>query len=97
MTNDEASTTITIEARDLDTDERSKTVLDSSVPKEPGRQRAHLIDAVAGVHPGARIRSFADGAATFMDRDHLVVAWYGRLPKRRAENADSSQEALFAR
>lgn len=90
------TTIITIEARDLDSDERSRTVLERVVPHEPARQRAALIAEVARVHPTARIRSFADGTATFLDRQHLVVAWYERLPGRRSADGARPQESLFA-
>ncbi|MGI8659579.1 MAG: hypothetical protein ACR2LH_00840 [Thermoleophilaceae bacterium] len=93
------TTTITVEARDLDTDERSRTVLEGAAPRAPAQQRAELIAEVTRLHPTARIRSFASGVATFLDRQHLVVAWYERLPRgRRTEEAEQAppQESLFA-
>lgn len=90
------TTTITVEARDLDTDERSRTVLEGVAPREPARQRTELIAEVTRLHPTARIRSFASGVATFLDRQHLVVAWYERLPRGRRTEEASQQESLFA-
>lgn len=89
-------TTIIITARDLDTDERSTLELEAEASGEPAAQRTALVAAVRGVHPGARIRSFADGAATFLDRQHLVVASYSRLPRRsRRSVTEDGQESLF--
>jgi len=52
---------------------------------------------VAAHHPGARLRSFADGAASFLGRQHLVVATYDPKPKgRKPSTAASPQEGLFA-
>jgi hypothetical protein len=36
------------------------------------------VELVGRLHPTARPRSYADGAATFLDRDHLIVAFYER-------------------
>lgn len=89
-------TTITITARDLDTDDRTTLEIEVDVSPEPGDQRAGLVQAVRAAHPEARIRSFADGAATFLDRQHLVVASYEALPKRgERRRGSSSQESLF--
>lgn len=90
------TTTITVEARDLDTDERSRTVLEGIAPHDPAQQRADLIAEVTRLHPTARIRSFASGVATFLDRQHLVVAWYERLPRGRRTEEAAPQESLFA-
>jgi len=89
-------TTITITARDLDTDDRTTHEVEADVSPEPGDQRAGLVRAVRAVHPEARIRSFADGAATFLDRQHLVVASHEALPKRgESQRRSSAQESLF--
>lgn len=93
-------TTLTIEARDLDTDERARTALEVVVPVDPAKQRAALVDAVAQDFPDATLRSFANGAATFLDRQHLIVAAYVDTPPKRARAletvADDSQDPLFA-
>lgn len=45
-------------------------------PDDESQERARLLELVEGLHPGADHRSYADGAATFLDRDHLIVAFY---------------------
>ena len=51
------------------------------------------------------MRSFADGAATFLDRQHLIVAFYADLPAETKHPAETNhtkrvcgaaQERLFA-
>ena len=88
--------TITITARDLDTDERSVIEVETSPPTGLAEQRTALMGAVRNLRPSDRMRSFANGAATFIDRQHLVVAVYSRLPKGTS-NADSAveQASLF--
>jgi hypothetical protein len=65
-----------VEARDLDTDARVRRELDVDAPTDQAGQRAQLAAAVARLHPEARIRSFGNGAASFLDSSHLVVAHY---------------------
>jgi hypothetical protein len=104
MPNDAAqsppATTLTIEARDLDTDAREQTVLDAVPPRDPSGQRTALVEAVRSLFPGAKFRSFANGAATFLDAQHLIVASYADVPKagrRASANAsDEKQSPLFA-
>ena len=94
-----ATTTLTIEARDLDTDARERTVLDAVPPADPRRQRVALAEAVQRLFPRARLRSFANGAATFLDAQHLIVASYAQLPRansRRAMAENGDQKPLFA-
>jgi hypothetical protein len=92
-------TQVIIEARDLDTDARDESL---SIPVEPpqteAEQRNQLRNLVAEHYPTARIRSFADGAATFLDRQQLIVASYRpRLKARRASTASlQGQDELFA-
>ena len=90
------TTTIKITARDLDTDARTVIEVEAGVPSDPAQQRTGLIGAVSSLHPEARIRSFADGAATFIDRQHLLVASYTNLPKQRPKpDAKRDQGRLF--
>lgn len=95
-----ASIEVLVEARDLDTDERSVTRFDIARPSGTDSERRELERLVASVHPNAKIRSFAGGAATFVDRQHLVVAHYaqrpgsGRLRERLVDGSD--QNVLFA-
>jgi hypothetical protein len=97
---DPNNTTVIIETRDLDTDERGRTSLEVKVPGDKAEQRAMLAAAVADRFPDARFRSFADGAATFLDRQHLIVACFaktnGRPAKRVKQQSATPQETLFA-
>jgi len=96
---DGARATLVVEARDLDTDERSRATFVVPATSNPADQRAQLVEATEAVHPYAKMRSFADGAATFLDRQHLIVAFYTdplgatRLAARASRGA---QERLFA-
>lgn len=96
----DCSATLTIESRDLDTDAREQSVINVVPPVEPGAQRAALAEAVAGLFPRARLRSFSNGAATFLDAQHLIVASYSELPKANRRDsgdaAEKQQKALFA-
>jgi hypothetical protein len=74
--------TLVVEARDLDTDERSVVTFEVSMPADEAGQRAQMCDRVSQVHPDARIRSFGGGAASFLDSRRLVVAHY--VPSRSA-------------
>lgn len=76
--------TVKVTERDLDSDDRRISEREVQAPDSPAEQRNGLIAAVHAVRPDARIRSFADGAATFIDRQHLVIASYAKLPKHRA-------------
>lgn len=44
---------------------------------DPAGQRSQLIDVVMASHPRARVKSFADGVASFLDGAKLIVARYG--------------------
>jgi len=93
-------TVLTIEARDLDTDAREQSVSNVVAPIDPGAQRAALAEAVGRLFPRARLRSFSNGAATFLDTQHLIVASYSELPQaNRREPGDAperQQTPLFA-
>jgi hypothetical protein len=94
-----ASATLVVEARDLDTDERSRATFAVPAVSTSDEERAQLAEAAAAVHPSAKMRSFADGAATFLDRQHLIVAFYVERPagsKNGASHRDVVQERLFA-
>jgi hypothetical protein len=97
----DATTTLSIEARDLDTDAREQAAIDAVAPVDPREQAAALAEAVARLFPRATLRSFADGAATFLDPQHLIVASYAEVPRmeRRERQADAEREEqnqLFA-
>ncbi len=88
---------VIVEARDLDTDDRDRRELTVEVPREPASQREQLAGIVAEIHPAAKLRSFADGAATFLGPSHLVVAHYGdQLEAAASTSPSSSQPSLFA-
>lgn len=74
--------------------------MEALVPAEPARQRNALSKAVARSFPEAKLRSFADGVATFLDSQHLIVASYADLPGPRGRASESGpddvQESLFA-
>lgn len=65
-----------IEARDLDTDERSQMVLPAIRPASEREREDELRSMIARVHPDARFRSFARDVATALGPQHLVVAHY---------------------
>jgi hypothetical protein len=89
---------VIVEARDLDTDERSRAICVVGRPSSSAEQRGQLAEAAARFHPRARMRSFADGAATFLDRQHLIVAFYVNAPTTPHTERDdvAAQERLFA-
>lgn len=92
-----AATRLIILARDLDTDERSQMSTPTVPPAEPAEQREQMQQIVGTRHPSARIRSFAEGAATFLDRQHLLVVYYEDRPRtRRHLPAGAGQDRLFA-
>lgn len=72
-----AERTLIVEARDLDTDERTIATFEVEMPADEAGQRAQVTGAVARLHPDARMRSFGGGAASFLDSQRLVVAHYG--------------------
>lgn len=68
--------TIIVESRHLDTDARERVAYDVAAPRDAGQERSRLVELVSDLHPEATQRSYADGAATFLARDHLIVAFY---------------------
>lgn len=94
-----STATVIVEARDLDTDGRVQETVVVACPSDATEQGAQLAEAAAKFYPSARMRSFADGAATFLDRQHLIVAFYADLPSppERARRAEAGPQApLFA-
>ena len=67
---------VVVKLRDLDTDARSVFEHDVAPPRDLSEQRARLMEAVAEHKPAAEIRSFANHAASFVDSEHLVVAYF---------------------
>jgi hypothetical protein len=95
-----ATVTVRVETRHLDTDERERSEFDVAPLGSEARERAQLIEIVAQVVPDAKIRSFANGAATFLGREHLVIAAYAEAFRTRrtrwAASQDTDQDSLFA-
>jgi hypothetical protein len=86
---------IVIHARHLDNDERSERRVAVAVrPHSDAGQRTQLREAVERVHPEARIRSYAEGVASFVTSTHLVVARYDSVPVQADD--DHLQHSLFA-
>lgn len=96
----ERTVTIDVETRDLDTDARSRNALVVPATDSDAADRASLIQVVAQVQPDARIRSYDNGAATFLGRQHLVVAAFRESVRERRMRFRSSrrheQDSLFA-
>lgn len=55
-------------------------------------------DVGAELHPRARIRSFGQGAVSFLDADHLIFAHYGDHVEHEGlrETEPQRQQPLFA-
>jgi hypothetical protein len=93
---------LVIEACDLDSDARSRQELEVDAPTDESGQRVQLSNIIARMHPDARMRSFGNEAASFLDREHLVVAHYagllGEEPVSRTASAagEVQQQPLFA-
>ncbi|MGH2986264.1 MAG: hypothetical protein ACRDLO_06215 [Solirubrobacterales bacterium] len=83
---------VVIKLRDLDTDERTETSFEiDRVPDNALRQGQHLAELVAERYPDARQRSFADGVASFVAAQHLIVAKY--LDGTAADDSRDGAEA----
>lgn len=91
-----ALTFLAIEARDPETDERSRDTFEVEVVPESERE-AQIVEFVTHAHPNARPTGWAQGVATFEDGRWLVVARYlTAVADRRAARSPRSQEQLFA-
>ncbi len=97
---EQPTVTVRVETRDLDTDERVRSEFSVPAGDSEAADRASLIEAVARVQPDAKIRSFGDGAATFLGRQHLVIAAFresARERRIRSRGGQSrKQDSLFA-
>jgi hypothetical protein len=91
---------LVVEARDLDTDERTRREIEVETPNDEAGQRAQLATVVSQLHPDARMRSFGGHAASFLDGAHLVVAHYGPPLDEPLSSSDdhvvTEQQPLFA-
>lgn len=90
-----STTTVIVESRDLDTDARERTSHQVPAPVNIDQERYCLVELVRGTHPGAKPRTFANGAATFLGRQHLIVAFYEERVARRRRPAPQEEERLF--
>jgi hypothetical protein len=68
--------TVIVESRHLDTDARARDEYQVAMPTDQVQEKSRLVELVTGLHPHAKHRSYAEGAATFLDSDHLIVAFY---------------------
>lgn len=98
-----AERTLVVEARDLDTDERSVDTITVDMPVDDAGQRAQFARVVARLHPDAQMRSFGGGAASFLDSQRLIVAHYALSSGAEPATASLSgppaqveQQSLFA-
>lgn len=90
---------VIVEATDLDTDKRARRELEVDAPIDESAQRDQLASLVAAEHPEARMRSFGNLAASFLDRRHLVVAHYGPVLQAADDSSavtGDQQQPLFA-
>jgi hypothetical protein len=90
---------VVVKLRDLDTDARTLFEHDVAPPASVAEQRTRLMEVVAQHKPDAEIRSFANHAASFVDSEHLVVAYFeepGQIRKALRELArQHGQGELF--
>lgn len=87
---------VIVEARDLDTDARTRQVIEAHRPSGAAGRRTQLQSIVAELHPDAKIRSFADGVASFLAPQHLIVARYDAVVEGTIAGASAaSQTSLF--
>lgn len=70
------SVRVIVKLRDLDTDARTIFEHEVAPPSTDGEERTRLMEVVAEHKPDAEIRSFANHAASFVDSEHLVVAYF---------------------
>ena len=70
------SVRVIVKLRDLDTDARTIFEHEVAPPSTGGEERTRLMEVVAEHKPDAEIRSFANHAASFVDSEHLVVAYF---------------------
>jgi hypothetical protein len=89
---------VIIESHDVDSGERTRDVFEVTPAPEPGRERAVLAEVVAGIHPGAIERSYADRVGTFRDGRTEITASLTAVEGAAPEDAPEpgpAQERLF--
>lgn len=95
---------ILIETRDLETDRAERVIRLVDAPGSESEEREQLQRAVDSVDAEARLRTFANGAATFIAHRRLVIASFRERPARPATEGratpidpdEDDQEQLFA-
>lgn len=91
---------VKVETRHLDTDEREQFHFRVAPCGSEALERAQLIEVVTQVMPEASMKSFANGAATFLGRQHLVIAAYAEPKRTRRARWEAcrvdDQDSLFA-
>jgi hypothetical protein len=81
MANETETVRVVVKLRDLDTDAEVIFEHEVAPPRDLGEQRERLVRAVAEHKPRAEIRSFANYVASFVDGEHLVVAYFENPPQ----------------
>lgn len=95
---------VLIETRDLETDRAERVVRLVEAPGSESEEREQLQHAVGSVDSEAQLRTFANGAATFIAHRRLVIASFRDRPARRVAEEQATpidadeddQEQLFA-
>ena len=86
---------LVVRARDLDTNSEESRSLQVLVESGDQAKRLALIGAVESEYPHARVRTYANDAASFLDGKVLVVAHLGPILAREQGTATAPQPALF--
>jgi len=90
---------LVITAKALDSDAVDETIQELEPISSENAMRAQISERVRSLYPQAELRSFADGAATYLAPKLLIVAVYrlagGRGPEEGDED-DGQQQQLFA-
>jgi hypothetical protein len=68
-----------IEVRDSETGERHVSIYAAPVPRNRTERERFLNRYVPQIFPGAKLRTYAGGAATFLVRQLLIRAHYGAV------------------
>ena len=99
-TQSETTVRVVVKLRDLDTDAEAIFEHDVAPPRNLGEQRERLVRAVAEHKPQAELRSFSNYVASFVDGEHLVVAYFENPPRIAAAlkqlDGQLGQDELFS-
>jgi hypothetical protein len=90
---------VEITGKSLDSDEIVESIFRLGHCTSASGLKSQIVDLVRDLYPNAELRSFADGAATFLAPKLLIVAVY-RLAERtddvQDDGDDDEQQQLFA-